>query len=254
MLKALIFDVDGTLAETEEAHRIAFNRAFREFDLDWEWDRDLYKELLLTTGGKERIRAYQSKTGGERSLDIPKIHARKTEIYKDLMATGCVELRPGVAALIKAGYSAGIKLAIATTTSRPNVEVLFENTLGPDWLKRFDAICCGDEVERKKPDPAVYDLAIERLGLPAEDCVAFEDSYAGLISARDAKIGYIAITPSLYTLDHDFAGASIVLRDLASLSSQNDVRVGDSISTLPGLLSELLSSSLEREKTGQAAQ
>ena len=140
-VKALIFDVDGTLAETEDAHRVAFNRTFREFGLDWSWSIDDYRELLLVTGGKERMKAFIDLSGKTEAIDIPAMHARKTEIYKELIETGLVRLRPGIECMLKGARAKGLALAIATTTSRPNVDALFANTLGLETLGWFTAVC-----------------------------------------------------------------------------------------------------------------
>ncbi len=211
-LKALIFDVDGTLAETEEYHRISFNQAFKEHDLNWNWDTELYSELLKVTGGKERILHYAKRIDWG-VINAIELHARKTEIYSNKVIEGQVELKAGVEALINHSKQAGLRLAIATTTSRENVDNLLKATLGPSSLDMFDAICCGDEVTRKKPDPAIYQLALERLSLNPPSCLAFEDSRNGLLSAMAAKLP-VVVTPSLYTSKDNFNGATLILKDL----------------------------------------
>src|SRR5258708_6421571 len=136
-LQALIFDIDGTLADTEEAHRVAFNAAFRETGLDWRWDRELYRDLLVVTGGKERLRHYlrmvhPSRDGApEIAPLIDRIHALKTTLYLDAVAAGIVRLRPGVLRLLTEARAEGLRLAIATTTSPQNVVDLLERTIGP---------------------------------------------------------------------------------------------------------------------------
>ena len=238
-LKALIFDVDGTLAETEELHRIAFNRAFAEAGIAWDWTVDVYRQLLLVTGGKERIRAFMDQSGHSEDVDIPALHVRKTEIYRELVE-GSLELRPGVRCLIDGARRKGLRLAIATTTSRSNVDALLETTLGGGSAAWFDAICCGDEVQAKKPDPAIYLLALEQLGLPATSCLAIEDSDAGLQAALSAGIPNVVVTPSIFTSHHSFEGATIVLRDLAAMAEsarESDVS-GDG--NLPAAFGRLL--------------
>ena len=212
ILKALIFDVDGTLAETEECHRIAFNQAFKDFEIDWKWDRKLYADLLKTTGGKERI-LHHAKQVDYGTIDVSALHARKNEIYGQQAAEGKIKLRDGVSDIIGHARKVGLRLAIATTTSRANVDSLLHATLGTSSLSWFDAICCGDEVTAKKPDPAIYQLALDRLNLPPSACLAFEDSQIGLISALRAGLDVI-VTPSLYTSDHNFSGATMLLKDL----------------------------------------
>lgn len=205
MLEALIFDVDGTLAETEELHRRAFNDTFAAKGLDWHWTVEDYRRLLTTTGGKERIARFIAETGTGQ-IDIAMLHRDKTERYTALMAEGGIALRPGIAALMDQARAAGLRLAVATTTSRPNVEALALAV----WDRRageiFDVIAAGDEVERKKPAPDVYLLALARLDLPAARCLALEDSRNGLAAAHAAGLACI-VAPSTYTAGEDFAGA-----------------------------------------------
>ncbi|MGQ7793422.1 HAD-IA family hydrolase [Faunimonas sp. B44] len=217
-LEALIFDVDGTLAETEECHRRAFNDAFAELGLDWHWDRALYRRLLLVTGGKERLRHFidewsppEAESAAERLLEL---HAAKTRRYTELVDAGALELRPGVRDLLEAAAGAGLRLAIATTTTPANIEALLRSTLGPAGPGLFHAIAAGDDAELKKPAPDVYLIALQRLGLGAEQCLAFEDSEQGLQAAIGAGIATI-VTPGVYTSDHDFTGALEVRADLA---------------------------------------
>ncbi len=195
-LEALIFDVDGTLAETEEIHRAAFNAAFAAAGLEWHWDVALYTRLLDTTGGKERIRRHAEMAGLPipSAAEIAALHADKTARYVDLVHGGAVELRPGIAQLLKDAAAAGLRLAIATTTSRPNVDALLAATLKAD---PFEVIAAGDEVAAKKPAPDVYLLALARLGLPAAACIAIEDTQNGLAAATRAGLRTV-ITPSLY--------------------------------------------------------
>ncbi|OAF02619.1 phosphatase [Bradyrhizobium centrolobii] len=217
---ALIFDVDGTLAETEELHRQAFNDAFARCGLDWHWDRAGYKDLLRVTGGKERMRAHHAMLHNVPPLadeDIAKLHRTKTALYAALVETGCCPLRPGVAALLAAARSRGQRLAIATTTSRDNIDALLSQALGDRWASDFDAIVAGDDVRHKKPAPDVYLETLARLRLKASDCVAIEDSANGLIAASRANIP-VLITRSMYFQDEDFTGARLVLDDLSELA------------------------------------
>jgi beta-phosphoglucomutase-like phosphatase (HAD superfamily) len=215
MPAALIFDVDGTLAETEDAHRLAFNAAFAEAGLGWDWDVALYRRLLDVTGGKERIRFYLEHAGLPplEAAAIARLHARKTEIYVAHVDAGRLSLRPGIARLIGEARAKGIPVAIATTTSLANVESLLRSTLGPDAPGWFAAIGAGDMVARKKPAPDVYDWVLERLGVPAARCVAFEDSRNGLEAALAAGLPTV-ITVSRYTDDQSFPGALAVLDHL----------------------------------------
>ena len=217
---ALIFDVDGTLAETEELHRRAFNHAFAHHGLAWQWDRVLYKDLLRITGGKERMRACQKRLGMTPTLsdvDIAELHRIKTAHYAGLLETGCCPLRPGVAELLAAAKARGQRLAIATTTSHGNIDALLSQELGPGWAVEFDAIVAGDDVRHKKPAPDVYLETLARLKLGAADCVAIEDSGNGLIAASRAGIP-VLITRSMFFAEDDFSAAWCVLDDLSELA------------------------------------
>jgi len=219
---ALIFDVDGTLAETEELHRQAFNHAFIRHGLDWHWDRAIYRELLRVTGGKERIRAYQYRLRIDLPLsdaDVAALHRVKTARYAELIETGCCSLRPGVTDLLMAAKARGQRLAIATTTSHGNIDALLARALGSRWAADFDAIVAGDDVRHKKPAPDVYLEVLARLKLDAPDCIAIEDSANGLIAASGANIP-VLITRSLFFRDDDFSEARVVLNDLSELALQ----------------------------------
>ncbi|MFB2531460.1 HAD family hydrolase [Paracoccus sp. p3-h83] len=219
-MKALIFDVDGTLAETEEAHRAAFNEAFAAHGLNWHWSVETYRILLRTTGGKERIAAFQAGLPAP-VLDTARIaalHVDKTARYTALLVDGGLALRPGVAELIDEARAAGLRLAVATTTSRPNVEALALCCWGRPADEVFDVIAAGDEVAAKKPAPDVFQLALNRLGLPPGDCLAFEDSRAGLTSAKGAGLR-VVLTPSTYTEGDDFAGADLLVDRMPGLAA-----------------------------------
>ncbi|RQH06894.1 HAD family hydrolase [Bradyrhizobium sp. RP6] len=218
---ALVFDVDGTLAETEELHRQAFNHAFVRHGLDWRWDRAVYKDLLRVTGGKERMRAYHTRLGAAPPLsdmEIAELHRIKTVHYAELIETGCCPLRPGVVDLLNAARARGQRLAIATTTSHGNIDALLSQALGTRWAGDFEAIVAGDDVRRKKPAPDVYIETLARLKLGASDCVAIEDSANGLVAASRAGIP-VLITRSMFFGDDDFTAAQVVLDDLSELGA-----------------------------------
>jgi HAD superfamily hydrolase (TIGR01509 family) len=219
-LEALLFDVDGTLADTErDGHRPAFNAAFREFGLDWEWDVPLYGKLLAVTGGKERMTHYVEtyRPDFEKPTDfealIAELHQAKTRHYTAMLAEGNVPMRPGIKRLLEEALDAGMRLAIATTTTPENVTALLEHSLGRGSTDWFDVIAAGDIVPAKKPAPDIYLWAMEKMRLNPENCLAFEDSENGIRASRGARLRTI-ITVNDYTRDHDFTGAAVVLSDL----------------------------------------
>ncbi|MFC7053168.1 HAD-IA family hydrolase [Hansschlegelia quercus] len=216
-LKALIFDVDGTLAETEETHRLALNETFAAFGLPWVWDQATYRRLLNVMGGKERIRhyvAFDHPPMGDAALAaLPALHAAKNARYAALIAAGGITLRPGVERLIRESRSAGLKLGIATTTSVSNVEALLAATLGSEGRGLFDCVAAGDQVGQKKPAPDIFNLALRELGVEPDEAIAFEDTVYGLKAATAAGLRSV-VTPSFYTDDQDFSGAAAVFDTL----------------------------------------
>jgi len=216
-LEALIFDVDGTLAETEELHRQAFNEAFHAFGLDWVWPRDLYRELLGVTGGRERILHYidhYAPAGGAAArAKVSEMHADKTVRYVKLIRAGDVAPRPGVRRLIAEAHDAGLRLAIATTTRPGNVEALLGAMIGREALSWFSVIAAGDIVPAKKPARDIYDYALRELDCAASACVAFEDSANGVRAARQAGLAVVA-TPSFFLSADDVSESASVLSDL----------------------------------------
>jgi HAD superfamily hydrolase (TIGR01509 family) len=222
MLKALIFDVDGTLADTEGAHRDAFNAAFRDAGLEWYWSEAMYTELLEVSGGKERIRHYwqlvdpvgAAAPGAAAIIDA--VHALKTRHYDSLAGRGQLALRPGILRLLKEAQHARLPMAIATTTTPANIDALLRTPLGPGWRALFSAVCDAATAAAKKPAPDVYHAALAALALPAADCLAFEDSANGLRAARAAGIPTL-VTPTVYTRSQRFDGALLCLDDLGEV-------------------------------------
>ncbi len=218
-LQAIVFEMDGTLADTEEIHRLAFNRAFTEFDFGWQWSPAEYHDLLSNSGGKERIRLFliskneSSRTrAGLRQLALT-VHKRKSEIYRELLGSGHVTLRPGVERLLLEAHSQNIKLAIATSSSRRNVDTLLGATLGTKATGLFRAFATCDVVEDQKPAPALYQYALAELGIEPAHAIAIEDSRNGNLAAMAAGLDTI-ITTHRYTRDNDFRGAALVLDQL----------------------------------------
>lgn len=232
-LKALIFDVDGTIADTEQhGHRVAFNLAFAETGWDWDWSVPLYGELLTVAGGKERIRfyldQYHPNFQPSKDLDefIANLHKIKTQHYQKLVAKGEIPLRPGVKRLLAEAKREGIRLAIATTAALPNVTALLETNLGSDSLSWFEVIAAGDIVPAKKPAPDIYYYVLREMGLQASDCLVIEDSDQGLKAAKAAGLNTI-ITLNDYTQNHDFSDAILVLNHLGEPDQAFNVLAGD---------------------------
>lgn len=203
-LQALLWDVDGTIAETErDGHRVAFNLAFADEGLSWGWDERRYGELLHVTGGRERLLADMAQRAdapvGEvaRQALAARLHGRKNRHYARLVDEGRVTAREGVLDLMAEAAEAGVRQAIVTTTSRSNVDALLQRLLGPAWRSRFELLVCGEDTERKKPDPEAYLQALQRLGLPPQACLALEDSTPGLTAARCAGLR-VWLRPSVY--------------------------------------------------------
>ena len=221
MIKALIFDCDGVLVDTErDGHRVGFNRAFAELGIDAEWDVALYGKLLLVAGGKERMRAYFDEYGwpdGAGSAEardelILDLHKRKTEITAGLVAEGGLPLRPGIARIVDEAIAAGVRLGVCTTSNPKFIDAVLD-LFGPERKAKFAFVHAGDCVARKKPDPEIYELAKISHKLPVEQCVVIEDSRNGLLAAKGAGLPCL-ITTSTYTVDDDFSEADRVVPEL----------------------------------------
>ncbi len=232
-LEALIFDVDGTLADTErDGHRVAFNQAFDEAGLSWDWTVELYGELLQVTGGKERITLYVEKFLEDFQLDedvadfAARLHKRKTHFYLELLQSGAIPLRPGVERLINEARKAGLRLAISTTTTPANVTYLLSATLGKESIDWFEVIAAGDIVPAKKPAPDIYTWAMEQMNISPDACLAFEDSLNGVKSSLAADLKTL-ITVNGYTKDDDFTGAALVLDQYGEPDAPFKVLEGD---------------------------
>ncbi|WP_425591667.1 HAD-IA family hydrolase [Hydrogenophaga aromaticivorans] len=224
-MNALIFDVDGTLADTESVHLEAFNHAFRQEGLDWHWSTERYTQLLDISGGKERMLHHwrtvdpdmKEVDAGALTDTINRLHEIKTAYYENAVNSGAVTLRPGVLALMSEARAQGLQLAIATTTSPVNIAALMRSAIGLDWRSHFLAVGDASNAPIKKPNPQVYMKVLADMGMRAADCVAFEDSSNGLRAATAAGLDTV-ITPNSFTAHHDFKGALRVVPDLSQVN------------------------------------
>jgi len=217
-MKALLFDCDGVLVDTErDGHRVAFNQAFEAKGLHIVWDVPLYGELLKIAGGKERMRHYFDERGWPADVTDPtaltqELHRLKTDLFMRIVESGQLPLRSGVKRLVDEAIAADVQLAVCSTSNERAVTAIVETLLGPERRAKF-AIFAGDIVPRKKPAPDIYLLARDRLGVPAKDCVAVEDSRSGLLAAKTAGMSCL-ITKSSYTQQEDFTEADLVVDEL----------------------------------------
>lgn len=217
---ALVLDLDGTLADTEELHRSAFNEAFRRMTLGWQWPAALYRELLSVSGGAARIAAYIDRLREPAAEKvrlrrvIGPVHAEKTRIYCELLASGCGGLRPGVASLIEQALVAGQRIGLAASCAPEAARALLARVLGGRGGPPIAALACTDQVSRGKPAPDLYELLLASLRLPAAQCVAFEDSANGLAASKAAGL-YTVVSPTEWTVEQDFSLADLFVPTLA---------------------------------------
>ena len=232
MLKAILFDVDGTLANTEDTHRKSFNDAFSEFGLGYHWSEQEYIDLLSISGGRERLISFLKSRNFQVKGDMDlrdfsyRLHERKSEIYRQKLVDGHIALRCGVERLIHEARNKGMKLGIATASSLRNVETLIHNNLGSGGMSLFDVVVTSDIIKDKKPSPVVYQFATAELGLTPDHCVAIEDTSNGNRSALLSGIRTV-ITTHAFTKDDDFTGASLIIDQLGEPDSPFQVDSGN---------------------------
>jgi HAD superfamily hydrolase (TIGR01509 family) len=218
-LKALIFDCDGVLADTErDGHRVSFNLAFEQKGLPDNWSIELYKKLLKTSGGKERIKNYFDMKGwpdgiSNRNQFIQDLHERKTILFMDLIKKGQIPVRSGINRLIDEAISAGLKLAICSTSNEKSVNLIAKSLLGIKRIKYFSCILAGDIVAKKKPDPEIYQLVLLKLKLKPEECLVIEDNRNGLLAAKGAGLRCL-ITTNDFSKDENLEEADLIVHEL----------------------------------------
>ena len=231
-LNAILFDVGGTIAESEEIHRVSFNEAFKEFGLNWYWDEAIYRELVFIGGGKERIKHYITRAWPEmlkqKNLTkyIESVHKIKGQIYEEFLNDSQLKARPGIIRLLKELKNEKIRLAIVSDTTEENLINLFKKGLGINPIEWFEILAHGGCTIQKKPSPDIYLWTLERLKLPPESCLAIEDAPRGVDSAIDAGLK-VLVTPSIYTLEEKFEKSSLLLSHLGEPEEPFNVIKGD---------------------------
>jgi beta-phosphoglucomutase-like phosphatase (HAD superfamily) len=215
-LQALLFDCDGVLAETErDGHRVAYNRAMRELDIDAEWTAEEYAELVVVSGGKERLKFYFEKAPDKfppkyfNTELIRQIYLKKTAIFKTMVYEGALPSRSGIARIIREAHKEEVLLFVCSTSHLESVEALLRHNYGEECLSWFAELFCGDIVANKKPAPDIYKLVGNKYRLEGECCFVVEDSRNGLLAAKGAGMRCV-ITQSYYTRKEDFSEADAV--------------------------------------------
>lgn len=240
-MPTLIFDCDGVLGDTElEGHLPAFNQTFAEFGAPIEWTPEQYVDLVKVGGGKERMRSAVTPEV-ERALGITddqvddqvkQWHQRKSAIYQERVAAGDIPARPGIRRLVQEAHDAGWTLAVASTSAEASVRAVLEHAVGAELASHF-TVFAGDVVPAKKPDPAIYELALRETGTSADDAVVVEDSGIGLQAARGAGIRTL-VTVSGTSRDDDFTGAALVVESLGDPDGEPARVIADPHDVGPG--------------------
>ncbi len=226
-LKAIFWDQDGVIIDTEkDGHRVAFNKMFKEFGHDYQWSVDTYGELLAISGGKERMRHYFTEKGiileGDPEKDaelLLTLHKKKTAIFVEMVESGILPLRAGVKRLMKEAMEAGLRLGVCTTANERSANAIARGMLGEIDL---EFVLAGDVVSKKKPDPEIYLLALERTGLAPDECIVVEDSHNGILAAKAAGLRAVATT-NIYTENEDLSDASIVVTSLGDPDGEKGI-------------------------------
>ena len=243
-MTTLIFDCDGVLADTERyGHLPAFNETFREFGLPVQWSEEEYGRKLLIGGGKERMASlltpeFVAEAGlptdpEAQAAEVAKWHKRKTQMYTEMVAAGKLPPRPGIRRVISEAQDAGWKLAIASTSAEASVHAILDYAVGPERAARFDVFLAGDCVERKKPAPDIYLLALEQLGVPSEEVLVVEDSRNGILAAVGAGLRTL-MTVNGYTKEEDDSEAILVVTSLGDPGGERTEVIANRSAANPG--------------------
>ena len=215
MIKAIFFDQDGVIIDTErDGHRVSFNMTFKEFGFSDEWSVDYYHELLQIAGGKERMRHHLQTKGFSKPVPpeevdelIKSMHKRKTALFVELIESGKLPLRPGIHRFMKEAMDAGLKLAVCTTSNEQAAKAITGKMLSDI---KFEVVLAGDVVSHKKPDPEIYNLALSKTGLKPEEVIVVEDSKNGVLAAKAAGMR-VVVTTNYYTEQEDVSGGDLIV-------------------------------------------
>lgn len=226
-IKAVFFDQDGVIIDTErDGHRVAFNQTFKDFGFDFEWEEDYYHELLQIAGGKERMKQHLDTKGFGKEINpgevddlIQRMHKYKTAVFVELIESGQLPLRPGIKRFMKEINDKGLVLGVCTTSNEKAANAVVNGVLAEI---KFDFVLAGDIVSKKKPDPEIYNLALERSGLEPEECLVIEDSRNGVLAARAAGMFVIATT-NPYTEKEDLSDAHIIVTCLGDTDGEKGI-------------------------------
>ena len=263
--RALVLDCDGVLADTERyGHLVAFNQMFAEFGLPVRWSVEDYKEKVRIGGGKERLASLltpefvaaaglPADAAGQQAA-VAAWHRRKTEIYTELVASGAVPPRAGIARIVAEALAAGWPVAVASTSAEPSVRVTLERSVGMENARAVE-VFAGDIVPRKKPAPDIYLLALDSLGLPADRVVVIEDSRNGLLAATGAGVTCM-ITVNDFTAAEDFSEAALVVSSLGDPGGERTSVLANRSRATPGAwitLADLASLPSSNPSPGAAA-
>ena len=231
-LQALIFDIDGTVAETADLHRAAFNRAFDEHGLGWHWDREIYSQLTPVefTLPKLRLFALAAQKTGHAHVPafelLAKIATRKAHIFSNSVREGAARLRPGVARLMNEAMHDGLSLAAVSTSTRAETEALLSATLGFHALGWFSSLQCSENAGVPAAERSLYRAVLDDMGLSGRRAIAIDDSEVGANAAHRCGLAVIA-TPGIYTSSHQFKTAHLTISDLGQPAEPFTVLKGD---------------------------
>ena len=232
-LKAVFWDVDGTIADTELCgHRVAFNLAFKDFDLDWNWNEEHYMDLLKISGGYKRIIHYRNEVHSEISdSQCSKIQSRKSFHYKNLIQSGKIKVREGVFRLIDELSSNDIEQFIVTTSGRESLEP-FLNTSLSSHIDHFSSVITYENVSNHKPYPDAYQLALQLSQKSEVNCLAIEDSMNGVAAAKAAKLNCLLTLPPWKNSTNNITNkANACVNSLGNLKHPSKVIYGKKLIT-----------------------